>query len=342
MPEVLLEEVSPFGNVQAVVEADGRACYFYLFGAPDTDFGTRSVWVRNLQRPPEALDVSRMRSGEPPMNPAAFCRSPGADPLPRAADLRVCWLPEGNGAALYERDELLAIIPPWSGERGFHGYARDCIGQGPVAWALPTEATLTRRFEEAAAFWRGWEGNPWPEIQNSAIQAIERTLGPHSNYYAIDGGGWPPRALLRIPVSQGTALVTVGVSILPQPNIETDDARDLRRIELGALLPARWDDASVKRFAAYISGQARLPWTRFTWLGPGHTIPCDAWVGQFSAALLVRDHPALPPIALPTPHSDPVSVLWFIPITGDERDYAIAHGSSALAASLPSGRWTDA
>jgi hypothetical protein len=343
MAKILFEEVSPLGNVQAVVEADERVCFFYLYGAQDCGFGVRSVWVRNLRRAPAELETSRMRSGEAPMNPQAFCRDPAAGPRLRSKDLRVCWLPEGNGAALYEGGEPIAIIPPWSGEGGFHGYARDCVGEGPLAWALPTEPTLLRRFEAAAAFWRSWEDDPWPQIQDSLIEGVERVLGRHSGYYAIDGGEWPPRALLRIPTASGSALVTVGVSILPQPNIETDDASELRRIELGVLLPPDWDDTTVKGFGSYLSGQARLPWSQLTWLGPGHTIPCDGWRSpRFSAALLVREHPALALRSLPAQFSDPVSVLWLLPISDEERELAVAHGSAALTASLPPARWREA
>src|SRR5215813_1149498 len=45
MAEILLEEVNPNGNIQAVVECDDHVCYFYLFVAPDTQFGMKSVWL---------------------------------------------------------------------------------------------------------------------------------------------------------------------------------------------------------------------------------------------------------------------------------------------------------
>ena len=343
MTQTLLDDVSPLGNIRAVVEADKNACYFYLFGADDTDFGVRSVWVRNLKPAPERFDVDTMERGEPPLNPRAHCKSSAAGTLPNAEDLGVCWLPEGNCAALIEGDVILAMIPPWSGQGGFNGYARDCIGQGPVAWEMPQDPTLQQRFQRANEFWETWDDDSWPNIQDALTESIERVLGKHSNYYAIDGGDWPPRAILRIPTTSGTALVTLGVSILPQPNLETDNASQLRRIELGAILPSTWSDAQVKQFASYLSGQARLPWRAFTWLGPGHTIPCDDWAStKFTAALLQREHPALPKsVTLPPQFGDPVHVLWFIPITEAEREYAISNGSSALAATLPSSRWRE-
>jgi hypothetical protein len=113
MPEeVLLETVNPNGNVQAVVQSEGDVCYFYLFGAPDTGFPTKSLWVRNYLEAPESLDVEGMKNGKPPLNPAVYCRHPIGLAAPDPESLRVVWLPEGNGAALYEEDELLAIIPP--------------------------------------------------------------------------------------------------------------------------------------------------------------------------------------------------------------------------------------
>src|SRR4051812_32418586 len=100
--DVLLEGTGPNGNIQAMVESDDRVCYFYLFGAPETDFGMRSVWVRNHVPAPVVLDVEGMRAGVAPLNPAANCLHPQGLPLPDREQLRVEWLPEGNGAALYE------------------------------------------------------------------------------------------------------------------------------------------------------------------------------------------------------------------------------------------------
>lgn len=344
MTEVLFEEVSPLGNVQAVVEADEGACYFYLFGAPESDFGMRSVWVRNLAAAPATLDVASMKAGLPPLNPAVHCRDPRAGRPPERGELRVCWLPEGNGAALYDARGLLAVIPPWSGEKGFDGYAREAVGEGPVAWALPTTDALQRRFEKAAEFWASWDDDPWPAFQERYCSAFDKALGPHSNYYAIDGGKWPPRALLRLPHRSGIALVTIGVCLLPQPNVERhmEDPGDFRRIELGVLLPSDFGDADVNRFGGYLSGQAGLPWHKFTWLGPGHTIPCDSWRStKYTSALLVREHRHLPAMQLPSMMGDPVSVLWFVPITDTERQLAIESGSSALLARLPASRWLE-
>ncbi len=346
MPETLLEDVGPNGNIQAVVEAHDDVCYFYLFGAKETEFGIRSVWVRNLAPADDAFDIERLREGEPVKNPRANCYHPQGLPAPKPEHLRVVWLPEGNGAALYENDQLLAIIPPWSGVRGFDGYARDNIGEGPLAWELRPENVLINGFREAEAYWKLWdEPGLWASISKPLLASIEKTLGVHSNYYAIDGGNWPPKAMVRIPRKDSVVLVTLGMCLRPQPNVETttEHPESPRRIELGAVLPKRWSDDAIKEFGRYISAQSNLPWSYYTFLGPGHTIPCDSWQNrEFSSALLQTSHPAVPTPALPPQFGDPVNILWFTPISEAEVQMAMDQSSDRLVQTLPKRRWEQA
>jgi hypothetical protein len=347
MVEELFKEVSPNENVQALVEADENVCYFYLFGADGTGFGPpRAVWVRNIAEAPESFESERMRSGAPPRNPKAHCKHPQGLRLPKPDQLRIVWLPEGDGAAIYEGDELLAAIPPWSGMGGFQGYARDAIGEGPVAWEITADNALVDRFREAENYWQQWdEGDARTTIQESLLSGIEGTLGPHKNYYAIDGGHWPPKAIVRIARPDCVVLVTVGVSARPQPKVEmsTEQPELLWRIELGVVLPDHWPDDAIKQFGAYLSGQSSLPWKQYTWLGPGHTIPRDAWLNRsFAFALLTTEHPAIPTLKLGPQFGNPVNILWFLPISATERQIAMEKGSAELLEILPIDRWKQA
>lgn len=343
MTNTLLEQVSPHGNVQAVVEADQNVCYFYLFGAEETHIGMKSVWVRNFCKAPAVLDVEGMNSGAPPMNPSPNCRHTKGQAYLKKDQLRVVWLPEGTGAALLENDDILAIIPPWSGTNGFHGYARDSVGQGQLAWELTADNVLHQRFAEAQRYWRAWENETfWPASQCRLIGAIETTFGVHSNYYAIDGGEWPPKAILRIPMRDSVILVTIGVSLRLQPNVEmyTERPELLRRIELAACLPHDWTDAAIKQFASYLSAQSNLPWSQYTWLGSSHTVPCDSWRNStFTAALLLTSNPHGPDLDLGEIDGDPVNVLWLLPISEKERQRAMDHGSAEIITSIPPDRW---
>jgi len=339
MAELLVHD-SPNGNAQAYVEQDGRVAYLYLAGDEMSGLGVRSCWVRNLLPAPDDMDVEGMKRGDAPLLPRAFCRHPeGAPPL-RGDRLRLVWLEEGDAAALLEGDDLLAVIPAWSGQGGFHGYARDCVGESPLAWELGPENAMHERVRQAEEAWAAWdaEPGPWPALQEAAIAALAAQLGPHSNYYAIDGGAWPPTAMVRIPVQGGAAFVTVGMCQRPQPMVEMayEDPAPYRRIELGLCISSEVDAALQRRLAEYVAGQARLPWAKHTWLGDGHTLPCDA-LGEESpmAAVLLRAHPPeAPPLNLPDYRGDPVTVLWMVPVTAAERELAMREGSESLARRL--------
>src|SRR6478609_9493764 len=114
----LLSETGPNGNFSAVVEDDGRVVYLSLANPHEGGFPTRSVWVRNRLAAPAAIDVAGMERGEPPLMPAAACRHPRGAPALDTAGLRLVWLPEGDGVALFDGPTLLAAIPPWSGYKG--------------------------------------------------------------------------------------------------------------------------------------------------------------------------------------------------------------------------------
>lgn len=341
---VVISSVSPNGNIEALVEQYEDCCYFYLHSAPETELPLRTCWVRNLHPAPETLDVARMRAGSAPMLPARRCAHPeGAAPV-RAEDLEVVWFEEGDAAALLERGEILAVVPAWSGVKGFEGYARDCIEQDPLCWPLgsPETNVLFERVRQARSWWASWDtADPWASIQEGTIDALERRLGKHTNYYAIDGGNWPPKAMLRFKSNHGVVLATCGVAIRPQPAVEmvVEDPSLLRRIELGMAVDDATFSAAGDNVMRYLSGQTNLPWNNHTWLGPGHTIPCDAFAGTgangaFTAVLLTPHPDGAPAIGLPRLRGDSVGLLWAIPITEREREFAMAQGSDAVLARL--------
>jgi hypothetical protein len=151
--------------------------------------------------------------------------------------------------------------------------------------------------------------------------------------------------MVRFAWKDRTVLVTVGVALRPQPNVEmsTETPEQLRRIELGAVLPSSWSEEAVQGFGSYISGQSNLPWKKYTWLGPGHTLPCDSWQNpDHTAALLQHEHSGASEIALERVVDDPVNVLWFVPISEEEKQVAINQGSEWLKSRLPADRWKQA
>jgi hypothetical protein len=157
---------------------------------------------------------------------------------------------------------------------------------------------------------------------------------------AIDGGNWPPRALVRYRGPGQFTLVTVGMSLRPQPTVElyTQDPSPCRRIELGLAIDASLVPDDAKRLASWLSAQAALPWQAHTWLGPGHTIgtgnpdvvPAGRSGTRFTAFLLHPSPAGAPALALPPYRDDPVTLLWAVPVTDAERAVAQEDGSPAV------------
>ncbi|MBN8457924.1 MAG: suppressor of fused domain protein [Verrucomicrobia bacterium] len=343
-PEVVLEEASPHGNLEAIIEQDDRVAHLYLRSPEYEDFGLKTCWIRNLTKAPDTLDVEGMRRGIPPMLPKEFCMHPQGREKLNPDRLRIVWFPEGDGVALLEDDEMLAAIPSWSGFKGFSGYARDCTGQSSLCWRLDDLNEFNARISAAERFWRQWDGDasPWPACQDTFMAAYEAVLGPHSRYFAIDGGYWPPKALVRFDLPDCTYLLTMGISLRPQPAVEMyyEDPVDFRRFEFAACLSREVKDGTISSLASYLSGQSTLPWHQFTFFAHGHTIRCEAFAGDdslrgFTSVLLINCPASAPELNPPRIDGERVSLLWTIPITSEEQKLAERDGSRTIIDHFP-------
>ena len=368
--EVILFETSPYGNVDAIIQHDGRVVFLYLnehttdqvsanqsVANPGNRFGTRAVWVRNLVEGPYVLNEDEARSGLPPLMPRTHCVDPKPQPLPAAENLRVVWLEEGNGAALVESDpntnadQILAVIPPWSGLEGFHGYAAGCAAESPLAWPLPDNPKLQQRLAAADQFWNACQSDnhPFAKLQTEVLNAyrsafsISQTssIQNQETYFSIDGGKFPPKGLVQFKIdasgetnqeitkTPSLVIATVGLSLCPQPAVElfTDDPNMYRRIELAIALTDNQasDPALVDGVTRQLSSLAGYPWSHFTWLGPGHTCGLGGAIAGCEIARLVHDRqadtakPELAPVPMPSFRGDPVNLLWLIPLTTDNQ-----------------------
>jgi hypothetical protein len=113
------------------------------------------------------------------------------------------------------------------------------------------------------------------------------------------------------------------------------DPAPLRRNELGLAVDDSSFEEAGREVMAYLSAQSNLPWHHYTWLGEGHTIPCDAFAktrtnSRFTAVLLAHQPCGAPSVRLPDLRGDPVRLLWAVPISDSERTLAMASGSAAL------------
>ena len=351
-PVTMLFQPSPLGNLDAIVQHDGRTVYFYLNENPTTvlgkpKFGTRACWVQNLTTGPLVFDQAEMQQGVPLLLPRTHTLDRDGNKLPDAERLSVIWFEEGNGAALIVQDDqqqiekVLAVIPPWSGQEGFHGYAAECAVENEVCWPMPAHEALTKRITQADAFWKGFQSknNPFVSLQKSQLRSYRKrflALEDSSDdidvskkvagesYFSIDGGKFPPRGLVQYDLADSIVTATVGMSLLPQPMVElaTDQPSKFRRVELAVRLPKKSvDETKLTNARNNISRLAAYPWRNFSWLGAGHTCNFVEVCAGCDNALLVQDSFVRPEGSGPLEdfRDDPVNLLWLLPVTQEQQ-----------------------
>ncbi len=306
-------ERSPYGNIDAIVDSDGRTVYFYLNG--DEAFGTRACWVQNLEAGPLVLNHQELQAGRPPMLSRLHTVDALKHEKPIAEDLQVVWFAEGNGAALMEKGEAVAVIPPWSGLDGFHGYAKNCAAENEICWPMPNTEALTERISASQTFWQDWEnGALFQQIQPALLNLYEKHFGVNQKYFSIDGGHFPTRGLGLFERDDRLVLATVGMSLCPMPNVELhhEFPRMHRRIELAVALERTANEELLEQVAKRMSGIASMPWRRWIWFGERHT--CDWLAGSETPIAELRRDAAID-IQLPEVQGDPVHLLWLVPKT---------------------------
>jgi len=348
-PEVLLDSRSPYGSRRMVVEYDGRTTSAYLQDKAGTIAAT---WIANHGPAPKAVDVARLRAGEAPEMPAGHTKHPDGRPRLEPRSLSAVWLEEGDGAAILENGELLAVIPGWCDlDAGMPGYSRDVIGQTPFGWSLDDAMEgLGLRVKQSAQFWR-WRASAgsWVLFQEAVLGHLLNRLGPGGGYWDVSGGRAPAVGVSErppLPRRPYTVLTTVGMSCQRMPVVEQtgDGAANRARVELA--LATTMPSQEAARIFLWL---AQFPWREVTWLGSGHSIP---WYhdqstfplgGGNEAVLLLDDLSRLPGPEVPLLEgfrysNEPVRWLWIIPINERERRLARERGSASLVTHLAAQR----
>nr|BFE87395.1 hypothetical protein GCM10020093_099960 [Planobispora longispora] len=160
--------------------------------------------------------------------------------------MRSLWFEEGDGVALYENDELLAVIPGWADmTRAMPGYSRDAIGETPFAWSLEEASEgLAPRLDKARAYWE-WRGGDgaWASFQQFVMGHLDRAVGSAGRFWDAGGGRLPTVGITERPPERGrrySILSTVGMSCQRMPTVEQyiDRPDAYARVELAVATPA--------------------------------------------------------------------------------------------------------
>lgn len=331
--KTLLTSDSPLCPVQAVVEQTENAVYFYLFYIyGEQGKNLRACWVCNCREAPDALDAGDKLSMMPK---GCFSHDPKGITV-NADKLMISWFPDGDSAALLEGGNILAIIPPKAGLYDFPGFARYAVGQQRYAWELSAEQRM--QWMELIAqsdtlFEHTRTREFWNEMQKKHLQMLEGFFGAHTGYYAIDDNKYPLRAVIEGRKDGATYGITAFLSIFPQPQIEVyvRDAAQHRRIEFGfAAVDAKADQVKKEAYNCFMS-LAKYIYRDRVFFAHGHT---NTWEGipGFAAFLFVNAR-AIRGMEMP-PYGaflgDPINLLWAVPITQAEYDFAVQNSTDAL------------
>ena len=348
-PAILLESVSPYGSRRVTVEYDGQTTSAYLH---DHSGPVAAAWIANHGRAPDTVDVARLRAGASPQMPAAHTRHPDGRPPLAPSTLSAVWLEEGDGVAILEDGEPLAVIAGWSSlATGMPGYSRDVIGQTPFAWSLQDALEGLRiRISQSAQFWR-WRASAgsWALFQQALLGHLLTRLGPGGGYWDVSGGKTPAVGVSERPPVAGrpyTVLSTVGMSGQRMPVVEQTGEGAAARARIELALATTMPSPDAARIFLWL---AQFPWREVTWLGSGHSIP---WyhepatfpLGGGNEAILLLDDPGrLPGPDVPRldgfrSSNEPVRWLWLIPITERERRLAAERSSASLVTQLAAQR----
>ncbi len=348
-PAVLLDSVSPYGSRRVIVEFDGTTTSAYLH---DKSGAIAATWIANHKPAPETVDIGRLRAGAAPEMPADHTKHPGGRAPIDTATLTAVWLEEGDGVAILERGEPLAVIPSWADlSKGMPGYSRDVIGQTPFSWSLDDAMDgLSQRISQSAQFWR-WRASPgsWALFQEALLGHLLARLGPGGGYWDVSGGRTPPVGVSERPAGPRrpyTVLSTVGMSAQRMPVVEQTGEGAVGRARVELALATTMPSTAAARIFLWL---AQFPWREVTWLGAGHSIP---WyhepatfpLGGGNEAVLLLDDPS----RLPGPEAprldgfrssnEPVRWLWIVPINERERRLARERTTASLITQLAAQR----
>jgi len=347
-PQIIVNQTNPYGSLRIVVAWDGATTTAYLLDEPAGSLRA-ALWLANHVPAPAVFTMDDMTTAHAPVMPAGATVHPqGREPLDPTA-LRVIWFEEGDGLALVEGGEAMAVIPGWADpEAGFPGYSRDAVGRTRLGWEFDESIeALAARVRQADRYWT-WRATKesWSGYQQTLLNQLSRRVGQETRYWVADGGRMPSLGVSehRPPGLEYRFVSTIGMSCQRMPQVERDMqyAERVARIELAMATPLTWldPDDALDLLAAPLAGASaggapqllawlgQFPWRELTWLEHGNTV---AWTGTAPfpmgpeyVGVLLLDDPSLlggpepPDLSGITVDRDPVHWLWLVPLTAVE------------------------
>ena len=335
---VIIEIENWLGNKVAILEENNDAIYLYSYSKESE---VKALWVANSREVLKPNGIKDdMENGLPPYMPADLCNEFSyITDFEDDENWELQWGLDQNSIAVWYKDKIVAVMPEWSGFKGFFGYSIGANCENELAWPLSLDNMQVEKFTMEREFLVNWTTDLWVKYQESLLELYDSAIEGEGRYFAIDGGKWPPKGLRYISQSVRHHLFTIGVSILPMPSFgmgREENVEDFRRIELGIIFEGNSD---FQVLGEYLSAQSTYPWYWGTHFDKGHTIPCSQLNdlgSKMTHMLLVEKANFLPDVKLPEFDSSNVRLLYMVPIYDSEQKFAEENSSSQLIELLES------
>ncbi|MCU0824570.1 MAG: suppressor of fused domain protein [Leptospira sp.] len=351
IPKVIYQEANPYGSFTAFLEDDGRTIYLYLQSHNNPEWPMKSLWIRNLIDAPAERDPEDFDRGLAPILTVAEVTNPKGLPSFNEDQIHFIWSEEGDSVFLFLDEELIAYLPPWSGVKGIHGYAREAKENAIAASPLgdPNNGVIAERSKLSRKFWESVsEKDHWKKAQSLRLDFLESKLGKHTKYWSADGGKYPSLGIASFSPKEfpGVRIFsTIGMSVQNQPSIELyhKNFEDYARIELvfAIQIPKDSEDKSETWIQHVLGEMVKFPWNTGIWFGHSHTIqnprkdPDQLYLDfnwfvfrNLTEELLESSSDSLPNlVGLITENGHRANFLFLTPISTEERICFMREGS---------------
>lgn len=351
--KVLYQETNPYSSMTAFLEDDGRTIYLYLQSQFNDEYRMQSVWVRNRVPAPTQRKKEDFHSGLAPIL-CSFELEDKHDTSPiNPEDIHFIWLEEGNGVALFEKEELISFLPPWSGIKNFHGYSKYLKTEAITAYPLgdPNNGPIIDRINSARNFWEFRASKQsWSEIRDSRLEYLENEFQKHTMYWSADGGKFPFVGIAKFRPKQYPNISiysTIGMSAQNMPNVELyhRDYEEYSRIEMVFAVYEPEGNIS-ENWAPHFMGEViKYPWSMLQWFGAGHTISLTKkdpflnmdhfthllFMDKVSESIINKEsYPAPQLNSFISENGYKVNFLFSLPIIEEERCFILEKGYHSL------------
>lgn len=352
--KVIYQEANPYGALTAYLEDDSRTVYLYLQSEQNPEWKIRALWIRNRIVAPDVRDSADFTNGLAPVLLSNEISSDADISEIKQEDVHFIWTEEGDGVAVFIKEELQAFLPSWSGIKGLAGYSKfarvETITANPLGDS--NHGVIAEIVERSRKFWEfRAEKDSWKKIQSSRLEFLENKFGTHLKYWSADGGKFPYVGIAKFESEEYPDVIiysTIGLSAQNMPTVDLfhKDYLDYARIELVIAVRKLPGDKSESWVPHFLGELVKFPWNMVKWLGVGHTISMnrrdpDSLYLNFTSAILIKEltpvnHPDIKLSKTPdlsgliTESNQPVNFLFIQPINDEEAYYMRAEGSKAL------------